>query len=99
MVFNATFNNISVILCLSVSLVEETIVLEENHRSLASHWQTLSHKVVSSTAGFKLTTLVVIGTDLAQVVVNPTSIPSRPWRPQHWLESLPKCKCDARYFF
>ena len=39
MVFNATFNNISVISWRSVLLVEET---GENHR------QTLSHNVVSS---------------------------------------------------
>ena len=32
MVFNATFNNISVISWLSVLLVEETGVPEENHR-------------------------------------------------------------------
>jgi hypothetical protein len=30
-------------------LVEETAVPGENHRPVASHWQTLSHKVVSST--------------------------------------------------
>jgi hypothetical protein len=42
MVFNTTFNNISVILWQSVLLVEETEV-PGNHR------QTLSHKVVSST--------------------------------------------------
>ena len=67
MVFNATFNNIPVISWRSVFLVEETGVLEENHRPVASQWQTLSHNVVSSTprqwTGFKLTTLVVIGTD------------------------------------
>ena len=49
MLFNATFNNISVILCLSLLLVEETGVPGENHRPVASHWQTLSHNVVSST--------------------------------------------------
>jgi len=43
MVFNATFNNISVI------LVKETGVPEETHRPAASHWQTLSHNVISST--------------------------------------------------
>ena len=48
MVFNATFNNISVILLL-VLLVEETGVPGENHQPVASHWQTLSHDVVSST--------------------------------------------------
>jgi hypothetical protein len=49
MVFNATFNNISVISLRSVWLVEETGVSGENHRPSASHWQTLSHNVVSST--------------------------------------------------
>ena len=46
MVFNATFNNISVISLRSVLLLEET---GENHRHFASHEQTLSHNVVSST--------------------------------------------------
>jgi hypothetical protein len=49
MVFNATFNNISVISLWSVLLVEESGVLSENHRPVQSHWQTLSHNVVSST--------------------------------------------------
>jgi hypothetical protein len=37
MVFNATFNNISVISWRSVLLVEETGLTEENHRTVASH--------------------------------------------------------------
>jgi len=49
MVFSATFNNISVILWQSVLLVEETRVPGENHRPTASHCQTLSQNVVSST--------------------------------------------------
>ena len=49
MVLYATFNNISVILWQSVLLVEENKVPGENHRSAESHWQTLSHNVVSST--------------------------------------------------
>jgi len=50
MVFNATFNNISVILWLwSVLLVEETGIPRENNWPVESHWQTLSHNVVSST--------------------------------------------------
>ena len=49
MIFNGTFNNISVISCRSVLLLEETGVPGENHWSAASHWQTLSHNVVSST--------------------------------------------------
>jgi hypothetical protein len=47
MLFNANFNNISVILWLSVILVEETGVPGENHQPIASHWQTLSHNVSS----------------------------------------------------
>ena len=46
MMFNATFNNISAISWWSVLLVEET---GENNRPIASHSQTLSHNVVSST--------------------------------------------------
>jgi len=49
MVFDATFNNISVLSWWSVLLVEETGVPGENQRPVASHWQTLSHNVVSST--------------------------------------------------
>ena len=48
MVFNATFNNISVISWRSVLLVEETEVSGENHRPVTSHQQILSHNVVSS---------------------------------------------------
>ena len=43
MVLNALFNNISVI------LVEEPVVPWENHRPVASNWQTLAYNVVSST--------------------------------------------------
>jgi hypothetical protein len=49
MVFIATFNNISVVSWRSVLLVDETRVPGENHRPAASHWQTLSRNVVSST--------------------------------------------------
>ena len=47
MVFIATFNNISVISWRSVLLMEETRVSGENHRPATSHWQTVSHNVVS----------------------------------------------------
>jgi len=40
MVFNATFNNFSVISWWSVLLVEENGVSGENHRPVASHWPT-----------------------------------------------------------
>jgi hypothetical protein len=46
MVFNNTFNNISVISRRSFLLVEETGVPRKNHRPAASHLQTLSHNVV-----------------------------------------------------
>jgi hypothetical protein len=46
MVFNATFNNISVISWWSVLFVEETGGPGENHRPVASHWQPLSHNVI-----------------------------------------------------
>ena len=49
MVLNATFNNISAKSWQSVLLVEETGVPGEIHRPAASHWQTLSHNVVSNT--------------------------------------------------
>ena len=49
MVFNTTFNNISVISWWSVLLLEETRVPGENHWPVTSHRQTLSHNVVSST--------------------------------------------------
>ena len=65
MAFNATFNNISVISWRSVLLVEKIGVHGQKPPTLAaSHWQTLSHNVVSSTSHLgELTALVVIGTD------------------------------------
>jgi hypothetical protein len=45
----STFNNISIISGRSVLLVEETGVLGENHRPVTSHWQIVSHNVVSRT--------------------------------------------------
>jgi len=45
MVFNATFNNISVL------LVEDT---RKNHWPVQCHWQTLSHNVVLSTPRHEL---------------------------------------------
>jgi hypothetical protein len=46
MVYNTTFNNISVISWRSVLLVEGNGVPEENHQPAASHGQTLSLNVV-----------------------------------------------------
>jgi hypothetical protein len=53
MVFNATFNNISVKMWRSVLFVEETGVPGENDRPVANHSQTQSHNVVSSTIGYQ----------------------------------------------
>jgi hypothetical protein len=62
-VCNTCFNNISVISWQSVFLVEETGVPGENHQPVTSHWQTLWIKYTLLWAWFKLTTLLVIGTD------------------------------------
>ena len=43
MVFNATFNNISIVSWRSVLLVEETGWFGENNWPVAGHWQILSH--------------------------------------------------------
>ena len=59
-VFNATFNSISIL------LVEETGVPGENHRPVASHWRTLSQWFIQYTSPwteFQLTTLMGIGTN------------------------------------
>ena len=58
MVFNATFNNISVISWQSVLLVEETRAPRENHRSVASH---CCIDCTSPWWEFEATTSVVIG--------------------------------------
>ena len=50
MVFDATFNNISATLWLSVLLVEETGVHGENQRPAASYWHILSRNIASSTS-------------------------------------------------
>ena len=63
MVYKVNFNSISVVS--SVLLVEETEVHGENRWPVSTHWQPLSHKVLSSTppwVGFELM-LVVINTD------------------------------------
>ena len=45
-VFNATFNNISVISWQSVLLVEETKVPRENHRTVASSKTYITNKLI-----------------------------------------------------
>ena len=66
MVFNTTFNNISVILWRLVLLVEETGVTVENHQPVVSHWQIyhiMLYQVHLAMSRIKLTMLVVISTD------------------------------------
>jgi hypothetical protein len=64
MVFNTTFNNISAISWQSVLLVEESGVPVENHRLAISHkLYHMLYRVHPACVGFKLSTLVVIGTD------------------------------------
>jgi hypothetical protein len=82
---NATFNNSSVISWQSILLVEETGVHRENHWLVASHWQTLSLYVVSSTPRLRGVRTDNISGDRywLEVVGNPTTIRSWPWRPHH----------------
>jgi hypothetical protein len=49
MVFKATLKQYFSYIVRSVLLVEETRVPGENQWPVVSHWQTLSHNVVSST--------------------------------------------------
>jgi hypothetical protein len=51
MVFNGTFNNISVTSWRSVLLVEQIGLPAENHQPVPSHSQTLSHNIDSSLNG------------------------------------------------
>ena len=60
LMFNTTFNSISVISWRSVVLVEETEVPIENHWPVASHSQIWSHNVVSSIYYFKICMLFLV---------------------------------------
>ena len=49
MVFNATFNNISVTFCILQQSVLSVKEIGENNKPVAIHLQTLSHNIVLST--------------------------------------------------
>ena len=83
-VFNDTFNNMSVISRRSILLVEETGVPGDNRRSAASYWQTWSYDVVSSIprlSGIRTHNITGDRILIALVVINPTTIRSWPHRP------------------
>jgi hypothetical protein len=61
MVFNVTFDNISVWSWRSVWLVEETGVLWEYHRPVACHWQTLLFEIEKHTHVGIFTVLTLTG--------------------------------------
>ena len=100
MVFSATFHNISVVSWRSVLLVVETGVPGENHRPAASHWSTLSHKVVLNTPHHERNSNSQLSwwyTLIAQVVINPTTIRSRPW-PGHMFNIHDNVVCLQHLF-
>jgi hypothetical protein len=80
MVLNVSFSNISVISWRSDILVEETVEPGVNHRPTANHWQILSDKLASSTlrhARYSKSQFKWWYVLIEQVVMNPTTIPSR----------------------
>ena len=81
MLFNTTFNNISVISWRSILLVEETRVPGENHWPSISYWQLypIMYRVHLAWTGFELAMLVMIGTDcIGSCKSNYDTIRSRP---------------------
>jgi hypothetical protein len=84
--FNVTFNNISVISWQSVLLVEETVVPRENQQPDTSHRQFLSHKVVSSTH------LLIWTFDIAWIIVFQALFITSPTKLQRDIVTLPSVR-------
>ena len=77
MVFNATFNNIAVILWQSVLLVEETGVPRENHQLVTSHRHIMLYLVLMFLCFYKKKTTHICskiqGSTINTIVVNEAS--------------------------
>ena len=78
LVFNATFSNISAISWRPILVMEEAGVTEENHRSWASNWSTLSLAAASRVHLFcnlqsRVRTHTVFVIDLYELLGNPTT--------------------------
>jgi hypothetical protein len=82
----SAFINISAISWWSVLWVEETGVPREKHRTVASHWQTLSHNVVSSTprlSWIRICCCNCIAEILLKVVLNTINLTLLWWEDKH----------------
>jgi hypothetical protein len=88
-VLNGIFNNISAISWQPVLVVEEAGIPEENHRSWASNWKTLSlatairvHPFCNLQSRARTHTVLVIG--LYELLGNPTTSLIEPPGPFNW---------------